>query len=205
MSYLVIYVTKLPRNAMERSTQSSTYLVGWLCACYSDIVDHIPSASCWVRPFLPTKLVLVTWFTGQSIDQIVCLIWWAIGIQSDTSFCCSTTLPTPISSLQSIPPCHCWTWWKTLRLCCFVAAHYGGNILGWMAFVPVVTSSWKRWYLMMSMLVTLLSFQYDGHDLLVSSNALVFRRLHTYGHFSLFTECLIRFYKFQSSCFCDHK
>ena len=71
---------------------------------------------------------------GQSIDQIVCLRWWAVGIQSDTSFCCSTKLPTLISSLQSIPPCHCWSWWKTLRLWCFVAAHFGGNILGWMAF-----------------------------------------------------------------------
>ena len=49
------------------------------------------------------------------------------------------------------------------------------------------------------------SFQYVGHDLLVSGNDLVFRRLHTYGYFSLFTECLIRFYKFQSSCFRDHK
>ncbi len=53
--------------------------------------------------------------------------------------------------------------------------------------------------------VTLVSFQCDGHDLLVSSSDLVFRRLHTSGHFSLFTECLIRFYKFQSSCFPDHK
>ena len=53
--------------------------------------------------------------------------------------------------------------------------------------------------------VTLLSFQNDGHDLLVSVNDLVFRQLHTYGHFCLFTEYIIRFYKFQSSCFCDHK
>ena len=53
--------------------------------------------------------------------------------------------------------------------------------------------------------VTLLSFQYDCHDLLVSGNDLMFRRLHTSGHFSLFTACLIRFYKFQSICFPDNK
>ena len=72
---------KLPRNAMERSTPSSTYLIVWLCDCYSGTVDHIPSASCWVRPFLPTKLVIVTEVMRQSIVQIVCLRWWAVGIE----------------------------------------------------------------------------------------------------------------------------
>ena len=50
--------------------------------------------------------------------------------------------------------------------------------------------------------VILLSFQYDGHDLLTNGNDLVFRRLHTSGPL---TECFIRFYKFQSSCFPYHK
>ena len=78
-------------------------------------------------------------------------------------------------------------------------------MLGWMAFFPVVTSSLISHGVKV---VTLVSFHYDGHDLhdiLISGNELVFRRLHTSGHFSLLTECFIRFYEFQSSCFPDHK
>ena len=56
----------------------------------------------------------------------------------------------PQSPACKVFPCHCWTWWKTLRLWYFVSAHFGDNMLGWMAFFPVVFSSWKRWYLMVS-------------------------------------------------------
>ena len=49
--------------------------------------------------------------------------------------------------------------------------------------------------------VTLLSFQYDGHDLLVSGNDLAFRRLHTSGQFSLFTECLFAFTSLNTAAF----
>ena len=56
----------------------------------------------------------------------------------------------PQSAACNVFPCHCWTWLKTLMMWYFVAAHFVGNMLGWMAFFPVVTSSWKHWYLMVS-------------------------------------------------------
>ena len=77
--------------------------------------------------------------------------------------------------------CHCWTWLKTARLWYFITAQFGGNMLGWSA----PGSSDMAW----CQGVILLSFQYDDHDLLISGNDLVFRWLHTSGHFSLFMEC----------------
>ena len=56
----------------------------------------------------------------------------------------------PQSSAGNVFPCHCWTWWNNLRLWYFVLAEDGGNMLGWMDFYRVVTSSWKCWYLMVS-------------------------------------------------------
>ena len=56
----------------------------------------------------------------------------------------------PQSAAFNVFPCHCWKWWKNMRLWHFVAAYFGGNMLGWMAFSPVVTSSWKHWYIMVS-------------------------------------------------------
>ncbi len=106
-----------------------------------------------------------------------------------------TKLSTPISSLQSIPlplldlmedsdavvlRC-CTRWWQH--------AGVDGLFSGRDQLLEALISHGVK-------VVTLLSFQYDGHDLLVSGNDLTFRRLHTSGQFSLFTECLIRLYKF---------
>ena len=40
------------------------------------VLQTTPSASCWVHPFLPIKLGIVTEFMGQSIGQIICLRSW---------------------------------------------------------------------------------------------------------------------------------
>ena len=70
-----------------------------------------------------------------------------------TGFTLSSESSRHQSSAVNVFPCqccHCCTWWNTLMLWYFVTAEVGGNMFGWMAFFRVVTSSWKRWYLMVS-------------------------------------------------------
>ena len=106
-----------------------------------------------------------------------------------------TKPPTPICSLQRIP----------LPLLDLMAVVLRCCILWWHDLFSGRDQLLEEFLYLGVKVVTLLSFQYDGHDLLASGNDQVFRQLHTSGHFSLFTECLIRFYKFQSSCFPDHQ
>ena len=101
----------------------------------------------------------------------------------------------PQSPACKVFPFHCWTCLKTLMMWYFVVAHFGCNMWGWMAFFPGRDQLLEALIYHGVKVVTLLSFQYDGHDLLVSGNDLAFRRLHTSGQFSLFTECLISLYK----------
>ena len=113
----------------------------------------------------------------------------------------SIKLPTPITSLQSIP----------LPLLDLIedsdAVVFRGCTL-WCQHVGVDGLFSGRDQHLEALIyhgvkvVILLSFQYDGHDLLISGNDLVFRRFHTSGHLM---ECFIRFYKFQSSCFAYRK